>query len=220
MAIPKIANYDVPSRSEIPADTVSWHLDPARAAVLVHDMQNYFIDAYDRTASPISGVLANMAHIRDLAAAHGIPVVYTMQPGDQHPSRRGILADFWGPGLRDGRDTEVVDELTPAPGDIQVTKWRYSAFQRTDLRELLNHHRRDQLIVTGVYAHMGCLLSAAEAFMSDVAPFLVLDATADFSRAEHIMAASYAAKRCASVITTADVTRALAQQPVGAGATR
>ncbi len=220
MAIPKISSYTMPMREEIPLNVVDWNLDPSRAALLIHDMQNYFIDAYVDAPTLISPVVANIAALRTQASALGIPVVYTMQPGDQHPSRRGILADFWGPGLRTGRDTEVIEQLRPGRGDIEVTKWRYSAFQRTDLRELLGHHGRDQLIITGVYAHMGCMLSAAEAFMSDVCPFLVLDATADFSREEHVMGATYAAKRCGAVVTTDETAVALGREAVAAGAAR
>ncbi|MGW5072882.1 isochorismatase family protein [Rhodococcus sp. NPDC004095] len=209
MAIPPIAPYQLPGRDEVSADRVDWALDSSRCALLIHDMQKYFIDAYEPGTEPISSVVANIATIRDACARAGIPVIYTMQPGDQHPSRRGILADFWGVGMATGRDTEVIDELTPRPSDIQVTKWRYSAFQRTDLRQLLGHFGRDQLIVTGVYAHMGCMLSATEAFMSDVAPFLVLDATADFTRDEHLMALEYVAKRAGRVPTTAEVVSAI-----------
>ncbi|NLG54706.1 MAG: isochorismatase family protein, partial [Rhodococcus sp.] len=172
-------------------------------------MQKYFIDAYDTTAEPLSTALANIQALRDACVRASIPVIYTMQPGDQHPSRRGILADFWGKGLSTGRDTEVIDELAPIASDIQVTKWRYSAFQRTDLRQLLGHFGRDQLIVTGVYTHMGCMLSAADAFMNDVAPFLVADATADFSRDEHLMALDYTAKRCGAVAMTDDIVAAI-----------
>ncbi|GAA5056243.1 isochorismatase family protein [Nocardia callitridis] len=214
MAIPPIAPYSIPSSEEITENRVSWSLDPARAALLIHDMQRYFINAYERDQEPIVSALANMVRIRDMCIEAGIPVVYTMQPGDQHPSRRGILADFWGAGLTSGIDTEVVPELAPGRSDIQVTKWRYSAFQRTDLRELLGHYRRDQLIVTGVYAHMGCLLSAAEAFMSDVRPFLVLDATADFTREDHLMAMNYAARRCGVVTTTDALTADLSRSQV------
>lgn len=220
MAIPKITSYSIPGRDEVPANVVDWELDPDRAALLIHDMQNYFIDAYSDAPELITPVVEKISALREQASDLGIPVVYTMQPGDQHPSRRGILADFWGPGLGSGRDTDVIDALAPRRGDIEVTKWRYSAFQRTDLRELLGHHGRDQLIVTGVYAHMGCMLSAAEAFMSDVCPFLVLDATADFSRDEHVMAATYAAKRCGAVVTATDVADALGRQPVAAGVAR
>ncbi|MFD4366944.1 isochorismatase family protein [Rhodococcus sp. NPDC058521] len=215
MAIPPISPYQPPTIEEVPEAKVPWRLDHDRAALLIHDMQNYFIDAYDMGAEPICSALANIVRLRETCEAAGIPVIYTMQPGDQHPSRRGILGDFWGPGLTWGRDTEVVDALTPGAGDIQVTKWRYSAFQRTDLRQLLAHHGRDQLIVSGVYAHMGCMLSAADAFMEDVQPFMVADATADFSRDEHLMALTYTAKRCGVVTTTDALVTALSPLEVG-----
>jgi bifunctional isochorismate lyase/aryl carrier protein len=211
MAIPAIKPYELPDLATIPDNRAPWSLDAGRAALLVHDMQNYFIDAYDRDQEPMVTALENIARIRNLCSHLAIPVIFTMQPGDQHPARRGLLSDLWGPGLSSGRDTEVVAELAPMASDIQVTKWRYSAFQRTDLRELLAHHGRDQLIVTGVYAHMGCLLSAAEAFMNDIESFFVADATGDFSRDEHEMALGYAAKRCAVVTTTEAVTQVLSQ---------
>ena len=86
-----------------------------------------------------------------------------------------------------------------------MTKWRYSAFQRTNLRERLQAMGRDQLVITGIYTHIGCLTTAVEAFMQDVQPFLVADATADFSRAEHVAALHWAAGRCARVVTAHDV---------------
>lgn len=203
MAIPPIAPYKIPT-GPFPM-CVDWTLSPQRTALLIHDMQRYFIDAYPADAEPMATALPNMVQIRETCEAAGIPVVYTVQPGDQHPSRRGILADFWGTGLSSGRDEEVIDELAPRPGDITVTKWRYSGFQRTDLRQLLAHHGRDQLIVVGVYAHMGCMISATEAFMSDVAPFFVVDAMGDFSRDDHEMAATYISKRAGRVMSTHEV---------------
>lgn len=218
MPIPPIAPYAMPTPEEVVANQVSWTVEPERTALLIHDMQHYFLTAYDVGCEPASTLVANISRLRDRCRELGIPVVYTMQPGDQHPSRRGILADFWGTGMQDGPDTEVIAELRPDEDDIQVTKWRYSAFQRTDLRELLAYYGRDRLLVTGVYAHMGCMLSAAEAFMSDVCPFLVLDATADFSREEHLLALNYTARRCGAVVSTGDLLRQLdtASAPVAA----
>lgn len=210
MAIPAIPSYEIPT-GPFP-DRVNWTIEPHRAALLVHDMQRYFLDAYRLDQQPMSVALPNMVRIREACQRAGVPVVYTAQPGDQHPSRRGILADFWGKGLESGRDQEIVPELAPRDGDITVTKWRYSGFQRTDLRQLLGHHGRDQLIVVGVYAHMGCMLSAVEAFMSDVAPFFVIDAVGDFSREEHEMAGTYIGKRAGRVLTTDRVVEALATE--------
>ena len=61
----------------------------------------------------------------------------------------------------------------------------------------------------GVYAHMGCMISATEAFMMDVEPFFVADAVADFTRDEHTMACEYVGKRAGRVLTTHDVVDAL-----------
>lgn len=217
MPIPPIAPYTLPTAAEIPTNQVPWTVDPGRTALLIHDMQQYFLDAYDLTRDPAHTLIANIARLRDRCHALGIPVVYTMQPGDQHPSRRGILADFWGTGMAEGADTDVITELAPEPGDIQVTKWRYSAFQRTDLRELLGYYQRDHLLVTGVYTHMGVMLSAAEAFMNDVRPFLVHDATADFSRDEHLMALNYVAQRCGAVVGTDEVIATLTTERESVG---
>ncbi len=101
-------------------------------------------------------------------------------------------------------------QLAPEPGDVLLNKWRYSAFARTDLRQRLANLGRDQLIVTGVYAHIGCLTTALDGFMQDVEMFLVSDGLADFSAAEHRQVLDYAAARCAVVAPTAHVLSALA----------
>ncbi|MFI9121224.1 isochorismatase family protein [Streptomyces bikiniensis] len=56
----------------------------------------------------------------------------------------------------------------------------------------------------GVYAHLGVLPTAADAFMNDVQPFVVADAVADHSAEEHGMALRWAA-RSGVVCTTDDL---------------
>ncbi|MFI5716323.1 isochorismatase family protein [Nocardia sp. NPDC051750] len=217
MPMQPIAPYAMPPLDDEISNQVSWRLDPGRSALLIHDMQNYFLTAYQLDRDPARTMIDNIVRLRDRCHELGIPVIYSVQPGDQHPDRRGLLADFWGTGMSDGSDTEVIAELKPDETDIQVTKWRYSAFQRTDLRQLLGFRNRDQLLVTGVYAHMGCMLSAAEAFMNDIRPFMVHDAVADFSRDEHSIALKYTARRCGMVLSTDGVLSQL-QAPVPARA--
>ncbi|MEU4315515.1 isochorismatase family protein [Nocardia sp. NPDC024068] len=218
MPMQPIAPYAMPSLDEEITNRVSWRLDPDRCALLIHDMQNYFLTAYQLDQDPARTMIANIDRLRTLCHELGIPVIYSVQPGDQHPDRRGLLADFWGTGMSDGPDTEVIAELKPEEQDIRVTKWRYSAFQRTDLRQLLGYRNRDQLVVTGVYAHMGCMLSAAEAFMNDIHAFMAHDAVADFSREEHSIALKYTARRCGMVLSTDQMLEQLQSTVVRAGA--
>ena len=147
--------------------------------------------------------MRNAALLRERCAELGVPVAYTAQPGGMTDQERGLLKDFWGPGMRvSAEDRQVVEPLEPAPDDWVFTKWRYSAFFKSDLLERMRRQGRDQLVICGVYAHVGVLMSAVEAFTNDIQPFLVADAVADFSLAYHRLALDYAAERCAVVVGT------------------
>ncbi|MGH3900054.1 MAG: isochorismatase family protein [Pseudonocardiaceae bacterium] len=204
--IPAIKTYPLPTPGDLPANTARWTLHPGRAVLLVHDMQRYFLAPFPRPVR--DQLVCNCALLRQRCAALGVPVAYTAQPGGMTEQQRGLLKDFWGPGMRvDPVDRQIVEELTPGPADQVLTKWRYSAFFRSDLLARMREHDRDQLIVCGVYAHVGVLMTTVEAFTHDIQPFLVADAVADFSVDHHRMALGYAAARCAVVLTAQEVFR-------------
>lgn len=204
--IAPIPAYPLPTAEDLPAGTVHWTVDPARAVLLVHDMQRYFLAPFP---APVRDPLVrHCGQLRERCAAHGVPVYYTAQPGGMTDDERGLLKDFWGPGMRsDPRDREIVEELAPRPEDPVLTKWRYSAFFRSDLLARMRGMGRDQLIVCGVYAHVGVLATALEAFTNDIEAFLVADALGDFSADYHRLALDYAALRCSVVTTTEEVLR-------------
>ena len=54
MAIPTLNNYAMPSQWK--ANKVNWTLDPKRAALLIHDMQEYFTAFYGEN-SPLIAAL-------------------------------------------------------------------------------------------------------------------------------------------------------------------
>jgi bifunctional isochorismate lyase / aryl carrier protein len=210
VAIPTITPYPMPREDEMPVNRVSWTPDARRAVLLVHDMQNYFVNAFAPGTSPIVELVSAIIGLRETAWQLGVPVVYSAQPGGQTSAQRGLLEDFWGAGVgADPGAQEIVTALAPGPADIRLTKWRYSAFHRTPLRDLLTEQGRDQLIVTGIYAHIGCLMTACDAFMGDVEVFFVADGVADFSAEHHRMAQTYAAERCAAVLAAVRVRRLL-----------
>ncbi|MEV7009489.1 isochorismatase family protein [Streptosporangium sp. NPDC051022] len=214
MAIPSIQPYPMPV--ELPVNRVEWRPEADRAVLLVHDMQNYFLRAFPAGQSPTVELMSNVLALRERCADLGVPVVYSAQPGGQSTEQRGLLLDFWGDGIgHDPREAMITDELAPREGDVLLTKWRYSAYQRTALADLMAEQGRDQLIVCGVYAHIGVLMTACEAFMRDVQAFVVADAVADFSLDHHRMALTYAAERCAVTVTTRQVSRALSAEVAG-----
>lgn len=208
--LPQIASYPLPTAAEIPPARGPWRVETDRAALLIHDMQRYFLRVFAPGESPLAPAVANIARLAAHARDKGIPVFYTAQHGNQDRRDRGLQADLWGPGMSADPDhQEIIPELAPQQGDFVLVKHRYSAFQRSNLEHLMRVRGRDQLIVCGVYAHIGCLMTAAEAFQRDIEPFLAADGLADFSRAEHDMALNWAAGRCGVPMTTDALIEAL-----------
>ncbi|MFF2652553.1 isochorismatase family protein [Streptomyces sp. NPDC058045] len=203
MPLPAIDPYPLPTADELPGNRVSWTADPARALLLVHDLQQHFLGAFPAGEQPLTGMLANTARLLARCRFLGVPVVYSAQRGGQSPEERGLQLDFWGPGVADDPAALAVpEEVAPLDGETVLTKWKYSAFTRTGLGALMRDSGRDQLVVAGVYAHIGVLVSACDAWTRDIQAFVVADAVADFSRADHDQALRWAAGRCARVTTT------------------
>lgn len=207
MSIPTVPSYAMPAVADFPASRVSWVLQPSRAVLLVHDMQDYFLRCYGAQSPLRDTLLQHLQALIHWARSHGVPVVYTAQPAAQSPQDRALLNDMWGPGLggADPALAGIAQALAPAAGDTVLDKWRYSAFQRSELASLMRQWGRDQLLIGGVYAHIGCLMTAVEAFMQDIQPFMVGDAVADFSLEEQQMALRYVAGRAGRVVGTGEV---------------
>lgn len=204
MSLPDLINYETPSF----AGTVraTWVLDPQRAALLVHDMQRYFLRPYAPGCPALDAAIGNTAALLAAARAAGVPVYFTAQNGEQNQVTRGLQSDLWGPGMDAVTEhTDIIAELAPRSGETVLVKHRYSAFAHSDLAEQLAAGGRDQLVITGVYAHIGVTATALDAFMREVHPFVVADAVADFSPEQHAAAMTHLASCAAVVADTASV---------------
>ncbi|MFP1727964.1 isochorismatase family protein [Lonsdalea quercina] len=214
MSIPKLNAYPLPTAEQLPANKVRWTLEPQRAALLIHDMQQYFLNFWGEDSPLTARVVQNIARLKQICRQQGIPVFYTAQPQQQSDSDRALLNDMWGPGINQHPEQQkIIPALTPETGDTVLVKWRYSAFVRSDLEQQMKKAGRNQLIICGVYAHIGCLTTANDAFMRDIQPFMAADALADFSQEEHMMALRYAAGRCGRVATVNQLLAEIAPAP-------
>ena len=204
IGIPPIAPYALPTPTTLPENIVTWLPEPRRAVLLIHDMQRYFLAPLPESLR--GELVQRAATLRKRCSALGVPVAYTVQPGRMSTQDRGLLRDFWGSGMRtDPADRDIVPELGPEPGDLELTKWRYSAFFRSPLLERMRAAGRDQIILCGVYAHVGVTATALDAFTHDIQPFLVGDAVADFSAEHHRQALEYTAQNCGKVVLAEQV---------------
>lgn len=203
--IPKINAYSMPCIEDIPQNIASWAINKDRAVLLMHDMQNYFL-TFLPDEDPKTTLLANAKKLRDYCTQVGIPIAYTAQPGSMSIQARGLLKDFWGAGMKaNNLEKDIIADLETSSKDWRFTKWRYSAFHKSDLLQRMQNAGRDQLIICGVYAHIGVLVTAVEAFSNDIETFIISDAIADFSKEKHMMALDYTSKCCAVNLLTMQV---------------
>lgn len=205
-----VESYSLPGAGELPPNKLLWAPDRTRAVLLIHDMQQYFLRFYPADRAPMVDAMRNIQAVLTACRTHGIPVVYSAQPGSPDAADRKLLGDLWGPGLTAcPEQAGIVPALLPDACDLVLAKTRYSAFHATELRDFMSARGRDQLWICGVYAHIGVMLTAFDAFMNDIQPFVVMDAVMDFSRAYHDLAGRLVSERCGVLITAADVLRVL-----------
>ncbi|WP_303147113.1 isochorismatase family protein [Adlercreutzia equolifaciens] len=131
-------------------------IEPARAAFLLIDMQNGFIDA----ASPlcIAGAAATVpacAHALAAAREHGLAVFHVRRAYAADGSDvEAVRWEAWAEGGRplssaDPMSLACPSELAPAPGEPVVVKPSWSAFFGTDLDVLLRARGIGTLVLAG-----------------------------------------------------------------------
>ncbi|MFD9379686.1 isochorismatase family protein [Streptomyces sp. NPDC059999] len=204
MGLPMAERYAMPDENTLPRSLAPWKIDPGRAALLIHDMQHHLLQVFPPGVSPLVDLVANVARLRAAAHRFGIPVVFSAEPPTS-PDRRGPALRPAGPpedGVATPPDGRIAATSEPSLGEHVITNTRDNAFLRSHLERILRISGRDQLIVCGLFAHSGVLLTAADAYMNDIQPFVVADAVADVSAEEHALALRWSAARGAVVRTT------------------
>ncbi len=181
-------------------------IDPARAAVLVIDMQNDFGapgGMFDRAGIDISGITAAAMATRpvlEAAREAGLPVIYLkmehapdlsdMGPTDgphwiKHRRDRvgeSVAAPDGSESrtlVRDTWSTEILEELAPRSGDQIVSKHRYSGFFETELDDLLRRLGIRFLLVTGCTTSICVESTVRDAMFRDYSCVVLEDCTAE-----------------------------------------
>jgi ureidoacrylate peracid hydrolase len=194
-------------------------------ALVVVDMQNGFVSEggfMQKIGLDTSSAVAAVPQIKrllDAARAAGIPVVFSRYSLNADYSDAGLMLELYpsiegtGGMVRDTWDAAIVDELTPAEGEIVVDKTRYSAFFGTNLKEQLDELGVDQLIITGVTTNVCVEGTGRDAFAHDFKVIMVSDATGAATVELHEGTLASVAYGMGTVATVAEVEQALAELP-------
>jgi ureidoacrylate peracid hydrolase len=176
-------------------------VDFDRAAIVLVDMQNAFasrggtldIAGIDLMEAP--RVVRTIGAIADAGRAAGVPVVYLQMAYKQDLSDAGgrrspnyykelamhLMAtkpELKGKLLTEGTwDSAIVGDLAPKPGDLVITKTRYSGFVGTTLDSQLRMREIQYLFFAGIAANVCVESTLRHAYFLDYWPILISDGT-------------------------------------------
>lgn len=172
-------------------------IGPARAAMLVVDMQNAFMLPGQPVANaPTAEIIPNINRLTGAAHDAGLPVCWSRHAHtDEGPGRLpdwqrredGLMA-LAADALRVGSlGHRIHADLDVRAGDLVFDKYRFSCFYNAaiDLDAELKARGIDTLIVTGTVTNCCCETTARDAAMRGYKVFFLSDATAALTDAEH-----------------------------------
>jgi len=175
-------------RQIAPFNQHQMQLNLEKAALLVIDMQRFFLDPASPTFT--CGGLAILPTLKRLIAAFraaGRPVIYTRHV--HHPDRldAGIMGWWWeGMCLEGSAESEVQDEIAPLPNEKVILKHRYSTFYNTDLETVLRCLKIEDLVISGIMTNMCCESTARDAYYRDYRVFFLADGTGSINEEMHL----------------------------------
>jgi gluconolactonase len=197
-------------------------LDPARAALVIQDMQNDVIiagGAFADSGSPghatEQNVVANVAALAAAARAAGVPVIHVWYIVE--PEAKGLKLN--APLFQGVKDTDALvrgtwgaapaEGLEPKAGDLVVEKMRMSAWQGTRFEGLLRGLGRDTVIVTGAWTNMSIEHTARTGADKGYDMIVPEDACSSMNADWHNASINYALQNVCQVTDCASVTAAL-----------
>ena len=217
-------------------ETKTLHLDLAKAAILVIDMQNDFCHPDGWLAhigvdvSPARQPIDPLKNLLPQLRIAGIPVIWVNW--GNRPDLLNISASVRhvynstgeGVGLGDPLPKNqapvlmagswaaaVVDELEPLPDDVKVDKYRMSGFWDTPLDSILRNLGKTTLFFAGVNADQCVMVTLQDANFLGYDCILVADGTATTSPEFCWQATLYNVKQCFGFVTNSqEIIKAIA----------
>ncbi|MBY9000698.1 MAG: isochorismatase family protein [Candidatus Heimdallarchaeota archaeon] len=162
-----------------------YELNLKKAALLILDMQDYFIDKKSHAFVPSSlNIISQIQEIAKIFRRMGSKVLFSMHiDTDDEDS---TMNRWWKGSIKPNSDlSKITHSLNKQTIEV-IEKSQYSAFYETELEAILKENDVEQVIITGVMTHLCCETTARDAFMRGFEVFFVVDATATYTEELHL----------------------------------
>lgn len=158
-----------------------------RPALIVVDMikDNIGIHISDSKSGEFAKIIPNLQRLLMECRRRGIPVIFA---NDSFMEGDLLFKGRMKPhAIRGTPGVEVINELTPEPGDTVLEKRRMSAFFKTDLDITLRLWKVDTIIVVGISTIACVYLTAMDGFSYDLKVIILEDCCATHDPEIHEM---------------------------------
>ncbi|TLX58439.1 cysteine hydrolase [Stutzerimonas nosocomialis] len=162
---------------------ITWPLHRRRTAIVVVDMQKVFCEPDGALYVPATAaIIQPIAALLECARAAAVPVIYLRHVVRGDGSDTGRMRDLY-PNVdrilaRDDPGIQVIEALSPRPGDVVVDKLFYSGFHNTDLDTVLRARDIDTLVVCGTVTNVCCDTTIRDAVHREYKVIALSDANA------------------------------------------
>ena len=152
-------------------------------ALLVIDVQKVYSLNHSRLkVNHVESVVENINKIIRYFENKNLPIIYIRHLHNPDGSDAGRMFDFSGKtrkiGFKKGSlEAEYIDDLIIIKGAPEIIKNRYNSFFNTDLADLLNKLKVNQVVIVGFMTNFCCESAARDAHDRDYYVDFIIDAT-------------------------------------------
>lgn len=159
--------------------------NPAKSALLVLDMQKFFLDKNSHAFIPSSTtIIPVIKEITEKYYERNLPVIFTRHLNTM--KNAGNMKKWWKDLIRENLEfSEITNEIDTSRGTI-IKKSQYDTFYKTHLERILKRKGVKQVVITGVMTHLCCETTARSAFMRGFDVFFVINGTATYNYKFHL----------------------------------
>lgn len=159
-------------------------LDPAAAALLILDMQAYFLEPDSHAFVPSApAIVPCLQTLAELFRSASRPVIASRHVNTLEDA--GMMASWWRELISPQSAHSQLITPFDAPNSTVIIKTQYDAFHLTPLERTLLESGTRQVVICGVMTHLCCESTARGAFMRGFEVFFPVDGTATYNLSFH-----------------------------------
>ncbi len=174
---------------------------PDKSALLVLDMQEFFINANSHAYIPSAdAIIDNINKLIKIYNLQNQPVIFTRHINTHENC--GVLGKWWRDIITEENPLSKISSAVRVGKSVIIEKSRYDAFYGTKLEDILQSEKVRQVLITGVMMNVCCETTARSAFIRDFDVFVVADACAAYNKDFHLASLANLSFGFADIVTS------------------